>query len=180
MYSKVRVNLDSDLRKKFGVRSYPVTVGDIVKVKSGKRKGEGGKIISVDHSSGLVSIEGISVSKEDGKQKELFLRPADLVITRLDFSRHQRYDHLRSIAAMKNIALSEEPPEQPVPEPAEAEDSNVVESEQSDVDEEDSETHEETEDGEMESSEEPETEDEEESDDEPEDEETEEGVEDDQ
>ncbi len=180
MYSKVRVNLDSDLRKKFGVRSYPVTVGDIVKVKSGKRKGEGGKIIAVDHSSALVSIEGISVSKEDGKQKELFLRPADLVITRLDFSRHQRYDHLRSIAAMKNIALSEEPPEQPAPEPAEAEESNVVESEQSDVNEGEEETSEDSEVEENEPSGEPEIEDEEESEDEPEDEDTEGGVEDDQ
>jgi large subunit ribosomal protein L24 len=133
MYSKVRVNLDSDLRKKFGVRSYPVTVGDIVRVKSGKRKGEGGKVIAVDHSSAMVSIEGISVAKEDGKQKELFLRPADLVITRLDFSRHQRYDHLRSIAGMKNIALSEEPPEQPVPETVESEEPSVVESQESEA-----------------------------------------------
>lgn len=135
MYSKVRVNLDSDLRKKFGVRSYPVTVGDIVRVKSGKRKGEGGKVIAVDHSSAMVSIEGISVAKEDGKQKELFLRPADLVITRLDFSRHQRYDHLRSIAAMKNIALSEEPPEQPVPETVESEESEAAPSEVDSTDE---------------------------------------------
>ena len=134
MYSKVRINLDSDLRKKFGIRSYPVTVGDVVKVRSGKRKGEGGKIIDVNHKNATVSIEGITVSKEDGKQKELFLRPADLVITRLDFSWHQRYDHLRKIAALRNITLSEEPPEQPLPEPESNEDLPAVESEASAAD----------------------------------------------
>lgn len=118
MYSRIRISLDSDLRKKFGVRSYAASIGDVVKVKSGRRKGEGGKIIAVDHKTGLVSIEGITSVKEDGKQKELFLRPADLRITRLDFSRHQRYEHLREIAAMKNVILSEEPPEQPAPPPS--------------------------------------------------------------
>jgi large subunit ribosomal protein L24 len=130
MYNRVRINLDSDLRKKFGVRSYAVTIGDIVKVKSGQRKGEGGKVISVDHRNGLVSVEGITSVKEDGKQKELFLRPADLRITRLDFSRHQRYEHLREIAAMKNVVLSEEPPEQPAPPEAHEEAPVEVDSEE--------------------------------------------------
>ena len=130
MYSRIRINLDSDLRKKFGVRSYAATIGDVVKVKSGRRKGEGGKIIAVDHKTGLVSIEGITSVKEDGKQKELFLRPADLRITRLDFSRHQRYEHLREIAAMKNVILSEEPPEQPAPPPSPEEAPTEVASEE--------------------------------------------------
>lgn len=116
MITKIKVTLSSDLRKRYGLRAFPISAGDIVKIKSGKRKGEGGKVIGVDHTSGLVSVEGISVAKADGKQTEMFLKAQDLAITKLDFSRDERLQKIRQVAAIKRITIQE-----PEPEPEEAE-----------------------------------------------------------
>ena len=116
MIGKIKISLNGELRKKFGVRSFPVSVGDIVKVKSGKRRGEGGKVIEVNHQNGRISIEGITIAKEDGKQNALFLKPEDLVLTKIDFSREERIQKLRTIAAIKRITIEEPEPEKEVPE----------------------------------------------------------------
>ncbi len=130
MISKIKVSLDGDLRRKYGVRSFPIVVGDIVKVSSGKRRGEGGKVIEVDHANGRVSIEGITIAKEDGKQTSLFLRPGDLKITKLDFSRDERIRKIKEIAAIKKITI-----EEPEPEPAEPEEPETVDAEAQEVEE---------------------------------------------
>lgn len=119
MIGKIKVSLSRELRKKYGVRSFPVAVGDIIRVTSGKRHGEGGKVIEVNHTNGLVSVEGVTIAKEDGKQKALFLRPEDMTITRLDFSRDERIQKLREIAAIKQITFQEPAPEELSPVPAE-------------------------------------------------------------
>ncbi len=121
MITKIKVTLSSDLRKRYGIRAFPISAGDIVKVKSGKRKGEGGKVVDVNHSSGRVSVEGITIAKEDGKQTELYLRAQDLTITKLDFSRDERLQKIRQIAAIKRITIQEPEPEVAEEEPAEIE-----------------------------------------------------------
>ncbi len=132
MISKIKVSLDSDLRRKYGVRSFPIAVGDIVKVDSGKRRGEGGKVIEVNHANGRVSIEGITIAKEDGKQTAIFLRPENLHITKLDFSRDERIQKLRKIAAIKKITI-EEPEPEPEPEEPETVDAEAQEVEETDT-----------------------------------------------
>lgn len=118
MYKKINVSLNSDLRKRYGLRSFPIADGDIVKIRSGSRKGEGGKVVAVDHATGKISVEGITIAKADGKQKEFYLNPSNLVITRLDFSRQERLDRIRKIAAMKKITIVEPTPEELAPPPA--------------------------------------------------------------
>lgn len=120
--NKIHVSLDRDLRKKYGVRSFPVSKGDIVSIKVGGRKDEGGKVVNVDHRSGRVSVEGITIAKADGKQEEFFIEPDKLVITKLDFSRADRLENLKKIAALKNrtIEIEEPTPPEEAPE-AEAE-----------------------------------------------------------
>ncbi len=115
MYSKIKVSLSSDLRKRFGLRSFAISEGDIIRVRSGSRKGEGGKVVKVDHATGKVSVEGITISKADGKQKEFFLEPNSLMITRLDLSRQERLSRIREIAALKKITISEPTPEELAP-----------------------------------------------------------------
>lgn len=119
--SKIQVSLNQDLRKKYGVRSFPISKGDIVSIKVGGRKGEGGKVVNVDHRSGRVSVEGITIAKSDGKQEETFLDPTKLVITKLDFSRQDRLDNLKRIAAIKNRTIEIEEPEPEKPEAPETE-----------------------------------------------------------
>ena len=121
MITKIKVTLSSDLRKRYGIRAFPIAAGDIVKVKAGKRKGEGGKVVDVNHTSGRVSVEGITIAKEDGKQTELYLRAQDLTITKLDFSRDERLQKIRQIAAIKRITIQEPEPEEAEETPAEIE-----------------------------------------------------------
>jgi large subunit ribosomal protein L24 len=116
-----KVFLSKDLRKKYGIRSFPLAKGDIVTIEAGSRKGEGGKVIEVDHVGERISIEGITVSKADNKQKAVFVDPSNLRITRLDLSRQERLQKIRNLAARKNITVEEEP------EPAESEAAPVEE-----------------------------------------------------
>lgn len=120
---KMGVELSADLRKKYGLRAFPLVKGDVVKITRGSRKGEGGKVVEVDHLTGFVTVDGITVAKSDNKQKAFFLRPEKLMITRLDFSRQDRIERIRKIAAMKKIELNEEdlkPEPEPEPEPEES------------------------------------------------------------
>ncbi|MEM0157494.1 MAG: 50S ribosomal protein L24 [Thermoplasmataceae archaeon] len=127
MFSKINVSLNSELRKRYGLRSFAVSKGDIVKIKSGSRKGEGGKVIEIDHVSGRISVEGITIAKADGKQKEFYMDASNLMITRLDLSRQERLTRIRKIAEMKKISIVEPTPEELAPpeeekaEPVEAE-----------------------------------------------------------
>ena len=127
MFSKINVSLNSELRKRYGLRSFAVSKGDIVKIKSGSRKGEGGKVIGIDHVSGRISVEGITIAKADGKQKEFYMDASNLIITRLDLSRQERLSRIRKIAELKKISIVEPTPEELAPpeeekaEPVEAE-----------------------------------------------------------
>ncbi len=106
--NRVKVALSKDLRKKYGLRSFPVVKGDIVTVKSGALKGEGGKVVEVDHRYSLVSVEGITATKADGKAVETWLRPEKLRIQRFDLSRKDRIEQLKNLAAKKKIAIEEQ------------------------------------------------------------------------
>ncbi|MCL4420764.1 MAG: 50S ribosomal protein L24 [Candidatus Thermoplasmatota archaeon] len=119
MMNYVDVAVSKELRKKYDIRSIPICKGDIVKVKSGKLKGEGGKVINVDHSKGLVSVEGVTSTKADGKQKERKMKPQKLVITKIDFSRQERLDRIRRVAQLKNFTITEPTPEELAPAPEE-------------------------------------------------------------
>ena len=119
MDNKISVALSKDLRKKYGIRSVPIATGDVVTIRTGSRKGEGGKVISVDHRSRRVSIDGITISKADGKQEE-YLLPSNIIkITRLELSSPGRLQKIRDLAARKNIVVEEEPEPEPEPEVAE-------------------------------------------------------------
>ncbi|MHB1493432.1 MAG: 50S ribosomal protein L24 [Thermoplasmataceae archaeon] len=102
MFVKINVNLNKELREKYGVRSFPITKGDLVLVKSGKRKGEGGKISFVDHRSRGIQVEGLNIAKADGKEKQYLIRPEKLVITKLDITDERRLERLKEIAAIKH------------------------------------------------------------------------------
>ena len=109
MKSKLNVSLSKDLRKKYGIRNFAVVKGDIVTVKSGGKKSEGGKVVDVDRVSGKISIEGITIAKADGKQKEYYLDPRNIRITRLDLSKPERLQRLRFLAGRKNIQVEDVP-----------------------------------------------------------------------
>jgi len=107
--SKINVSVNKDLRKKYGIRQFPIVKGDIVKIISGSRKGESGKVIDVSHKSKKISIEGVTIAKADGKQVAYYIDHSNLVITKLDLSRPGRYNHIKEITARHNLPTPEEP-----------------------------------------------------------------------
>lgn len=106
--NKIKVSLSKDLREKYHIRSFPVAKGDIVTVRTGGRKEEGGKVIDVNHASSLVSVEGLSAVTADGKQKEYWITPEKIRITRIDLSRRDRIEELRRLGNIKKIAIEKE------------------------------------------------------------------------
>jgi len=112
MKNYVDVAVSKELRKKYDIRSIPICKGDIVKIRSGKLKGEGGKVIKVNHSRELISVEGVTSTKADGKQKERKIKPQKLIITKIDFTRQERLDRIREVARMKNFTIVEPTPEE--------------------------------------------------------------------
>ncbi|AGO61126.1 50S ribosomal protein L24 [Ferroplasma acidarmanus] len=131
--TKINVSLNRDLKKKYGIRRFPVVKGDIVKIVSGSRKGESGKVIGVSHKTKKIAIEGITIAKADGKQVEYYIDHSNLVVTKLDLSIEGRFNKIKEITARRNLPTPE--PEKP----AESE-ATPVESEPVDVGESSGET----------------------------------------
>ena len=150
--SKIRVSLNSDLRKKYGIRAFPIAKGDIVNIMAGGRKGEGGKVIDINHRTNRVSVEGITIAKADGKAEEYFIAANLLQITKLELSRPERLQKLRDLASRKNIVVEEEP--EPVKEEVEEAESSE-EAQEEEAEEEQEEEPEKEEEGTEEDLEEP-------------------------
>jgi ribosomal protein L24p/L26e, archaeal/eukaryotic len=106
--NKVKVTLAKDLRKKLGIRQFPIITGDIVKVIKGTRRGEGGKVSQVDHKHALVVIEGINIAKADGKEKEFPVKPEKIAITKLELTMDERVARIREVAALKHVDVNKE------------------------------------------------------------------------
>jgi len=76
--------LSNDLILKYGKRSVSLREGDTVKIVRGAAKGKSGKVLNVDRGRSLVSVEGFTIAKADGTQKERWVRPSNLLITKLN------------------------------------------------------------------------------------------------
>ncbi len=79
-------HLSADLRKEYGVRSARVCKGDTVVVLRGNEdiRGTEGRVISVDTSTGRVTIDGITINQADGTAVERPIHASNLVITKLN------------------------------------------------------------------------------------------------
>ena len=80
---QVAAHLHKDLRATQKKRSMPVRKGDTVKIMRGKFRGLSGKIIEVDLSDRIVSVEGVNVKKQSGKEIPARIDPSNVVITAL-------------------------------------------------------------------------------------------------
>ncbi len=113
MKSKINVALSNELRKKYGIRAMPLCRGDMVEFAGGTRKGEGGKVVVVDHKTGKVIIDGVSIAKSDGKQSEFPVDHSKLVITRIDGGRKERMEVLRMKTEARHLKFEEPAPIEP-------------------------------------------------------------------
>ncbi len=79
-------HLSDDLEDAYGIRSYPVRKGDTVKIMRGSHKGATGKVAKIDRSSYFITVDGVTMTKADGKEVARKIHPSNVMITQLDLS----------------------------------------------------------------------------------------------
>ncbi len=92
------VHLSKELREKYGIRSFPVRVGDKVRIMRGDHKGVEGKVVKVDRKKYRVFIEGVTRENSRGEKVYIPIHYSNLMIIELDLSDEYRKRKLESIS----------------------------------------------------------------------------------
>lgn len=87
-------NLDKELRKKYGKRSFPLRKGDSVKILRGEFKKKTGKVGLVDLKKLRIAIEGLQRTKKDGSKINVWFDPSNLQIKELNLDDKKRLNAL--------------------------------------------------------------------------------------
>ena len=109
-HKMISANLNKDLRKKYGKRSFPLRKADNVKIMRGEFKNKTGKIVSVDLKRLRISIEGIQKSKKDGTKVNVWFNPSNLQIKELNLDDKKRIASLER--GVKKVEVKEKPKEE--------------------------------------------------------------------
>lgn len=72
------------MRVEHGVRSMPIVKDDTVTITKGDRRLSEGKVLRVDTKESRVYIEGVTRNRLDGSTVQIPVRPANVMITRLN------------------------------------------------------------------------------------------------
>ncbi len=78
--------LASNLRKKYGKRSFPVREGDEVEIMRGGFAGVINKVAKVDRGSEKIYVENVTVKKADESREPYGIHPSNVRIVSLDLS----------------------------------------------------------------------------------------------
>ena len=103
---QISSHLEENLLLKYDKRRIPLVKGDTVKIMRGAFKGHENKITSVHLKKHLVEVEGVTITKADGKQVAQPVHPSNLLITKLNLTdkwRRQRLEEGLSSEAKKEI-----------------------------------------------------------------------------
>ena len=82
--------LDSDLKKKHGVRAVPIRRDDEVKVVRGSFKGREGKVTAVYRKKWVIHVERITREKVNGQSVNVGVQPSKCVITKLKMDKDRK------------------------------------------------------------------------------------------
>ena len=80
----------SELREKYGRRSFPIRKGDTIRVVRGDHRGEEGKVIRVDYKQLKIYVDAIKRERSDGRVVHMPIHPSNVVIVKLDLSDKRR------------------------------------------------------------------------------------------
>ncbi len=89
--SGLSAQLDKKLRKEIGTKSIPLRKGDTVKVVTGAKKGNTGKITAVNYRKRIVFIEKIIRKKANGEEIPLPINASNLLLVEVDRSDSRRF-----------------------------------------------------------------------------------------
>ena len=124
-HRRMAVALSRELRTRYGRRRVPLRKGDTVRVVAGSYKGREERVAKVDLRGYGVTLDNVTVKKVDQKLKPLPIRPAQLILTKLNLADPWRRRILRVTAAeapAEEAAADESAPAPPgagTPEPVE-------------------------------------------------------------
>ena len=83
-------HLSPELREKYGRRSFPVRVGDTVRIMRGEFKGVEGKVREVDRKKRRVYVENVTRKKVDGTTVHIPIAVSNVMITQLNLDDEYR------------------------------------------------------------------------------------------
>jgi large subunit ribosomal protein L24 len=116
----VSANLSHKLRDELGTRNIPLRRGDQVEVVRGDEKGEEGIISSIDRDSQKVYVNNITVTRNNGTESEIPLRPSNLQVKALNIDDNQRLEKY-GVEDAESISVDEEEMEEALEEDEESE-----------------------------------------------------------
>lgn len=105
----IRAHLSEALLLKYKRRSVTLRVGDTVRVLRGDYRGHTGKVVTVDHSTGRVTVEGVTVRKSDATEVSKPVFPSVLLATKLDLADRRRRADLGAPEEAPAAAAEPEP-----------------------------------------------------------------------
>jgi len=91
---QISSHLEENLLLKYDRRRIPVVKGDTVRVMRGIHKGHEDKITQVHVKDTLVDVEGVTITKADGKKVAKSIHPSNLLITKLNLTDKWRRETL--------------------------------------------------------------------------------------
>jgi len=83
-------HLSPELREKYERRSFPIRVGDRVRIMRGEFKGVEGKVTEVDRERQMVYIENITAKKADGSTVQRPIHVSNVMIIDLNLDDEYR------------------------------------------------------------------------------------------
>ncbi len=104
----MKAHLSDDLFGRYGVRSFSIRKGDVVRVMRGKFKGHEGKVVKVNLKKMRVAVEGVTVRKVDNKAVQYWIHPSNLMLIKLDLSDPKRKEKIFKLAEEKRGVKPEE------------------------------------------------------------------------
>ena len=88
------VHLSSDLRERYRKRSFPIRVGDKVKILRGDNKNVEGKVTKVDRKKYKIFVENVVRENQKGEKTPIPIHYSNAMIIELDLSDPRRKEKL--------------------------------------------------------------------------------------
>lgn len=92
--NNISSHLEENLLMKYDRRSVPLITGDTVKVMRGIYKGHESKVAKIHVKKYRVEVEGVTITKADGKKIAKPVHPSNLLITKLNLTDKWRRNNL--------------------------------------------------------------------------------------
>jgi len=87
-------HLSKELRAKYKKKAITLRKGDLVLILRGDYKKKQGKIANVDTKSGDINIEGLQITKKDGKTVPIKIDPSNVVVLDLYKDDEKRFKRI--------------------------------------------------------------------------------------